>query len=283
MADLDGSLPWVVFELKGQLFAVNSGYVKELITIPKVVGLPHAPETIRGVISLRGQVVTLMDTRIRMGLPALGSETAELINMLDAREQDHHNWLAELDASVREGREFGLTTDPHRCAFGVWYDQFETDNPALQNCLEQFDTPHKAIHAVAVQVKALVAQGEQDRACALVDATRDREMSQIAAVFAETRTLIADSVREIAVVLEWQDRLVAISVDSVTTVEGMAESRMQQKPEDLSAGDTDCVKRIGRRDGDDALVQMLDVDALLEPIRGLKPPSLESIPELAEA
>lgn len=283
MANLDGSLPWVVFELKGQTFAVNSSYVKELITIPKVVGLPHAPETIRGVISLRGQVVTLMDTRVRMGLPALASETAELIAMLDAREQDHRNWLSELEASVREEREFRLTTDPHRCAFGLWYDQFETENPTLRNCLEQFDKPHKAIHAVALQVKDLVAQGEKERAHALVDATRNREMAQVAAVFAETRGLIADSVREIAVVLEWRDRLVAISVDSVTTVEEMAESRMQEKPEDLAVGDNDCVKRIGRRDGDDSLVQMLDLDALLEPIRGLKPPSLGSIPELAEA
>jgi hypothetical protein len=48
------------------------------------------------------------------------------------REQDHRNWLAELEACVREHRPFGMARDPHQCKFGLWYDRYKTEDRRLK-------------------------------------------------------------------------------------------------------------------------------------------------------
>ena len=80
------------------------------------------PPEIRGVINLRGKVMQLIDLRVKLGLPSAKAEFDELIQLLHDREQDHHNWLTELEACVRERRPFKMAKDPHACKFGLWYD-----------------------------------------------------------------------------------------------------------------------------------------------------------------
>jgi purine-binding chemotaxis protein CheW len=155
MGTFSTDMPWVIFHLLDEQFAVSANHVREMVAMPKVVPVPQTPDYIRGVINLRDQVIPVMDLRLRMGMTSLVDETEDLIQLLDQREQDHKNWIAELESSVREQREFKLATDPHKCAFGKWYDNFKTENRILAGCLRKFDAPHQKIHAIAVNVKGM--------------------------------------------------------------------------------------------------------------------------------
>ncbi len=128
MGTFSTDMPWVIFHLLDEQFAVSANHVREMVAMPKVVPVPQTPDYIRGVINLRGQVMPVMDLRLRMEMTSLVDETEDLIHLLDQREQDHKNWITELESSVREHREFKLATDPHKCAFGKWYDNFKTEN-----------------------------------------------------------------------------------------------------------------------------------------------------------
>ena len=138
----------MIFRLQGEQFAVSTNHVREMVAMTKVVTVPRAPHYIRGVINLRGQVIPVIDLRLRMGMTSLVDEAEDLIALLDQREQDHKNWIAELESSVRERREFKLATDPHKCAFGKWYDNYKSDNRVLANCLTKFDEPHQKINVI---------------------------------------------------------------------------------------------------------------------------------------
>ncbi|MHB9053767.1 MAG: chemotaxis protein CheW [Thermoleophilia bacterium] len=65
----EDTLPFVVFSLAGETFAVEIGRVREIIRIPKVTWVPGAPELIRGVINLRGNVVAVLDLAAVLSLP----------------------------------------------------------------------------------------------------------------------------------------------------------------------------------------------------------------------
>jgi purine-binding chemotaxis protein CheW len=125
--EIRDDIPWVIFRLGQQPFGLSAFDTREMLALPEVTPIPRAPEYIRGVINLRGEVITLVDLRLRLGLPSSKVEKEELIRLLEQREQDHKNWLGELESSVREKRSFHLTTDPHACAFGRWYDNFKTE------------------------------------------------------------------------------------------------------------------------------------------------------------
>lgn len=48
--------------------------VQEVIRYQKMTRVPLAPETISGLINLRGQIVTALDLRCRLGLPLRGAD-----------------------------------------------------------------------------------------------------------------------------------------------------------------------------------------------------------------
>jgi purine-binding chemotaxis protein CheW len=58
------------FTLGDSLFGVDVTNVQEVIRWQGVTTVPLAPPTIRGLINLRGQIVTAIDMRARLGLPA---------------------------------------------------------------------------------------------------------------------------------------------------------------------------------------------------------------------
>jgi purine-binding chemotaxis protein CheW len=51
-------------------FAVDVQSVQELLRIQPMTRVPQAPEVVEGLINLRGQIVTAIDMRRRLGLPA---------------------------------------------------------------------------------------------------------------------------------------------------------------------------------------------------------------------
>lgn len=58
---------YLTFALGGEMFAVGTLSVKEIIEYGRITSVPMMPETIRGVINLRGSVVPVIDLWVRFG------------------------------------------------------------------------------------------------------------------------------------------------------------------------------------------------------------------------
>jgi purine-binding chemotaxis protein CheW len=67
------SIKLCAFTLAGELFGVEVERVQEVLRHQPMTRVPLAPAAIGGLISLRGEVVTAIDLRGRMGLPARSS------------------------------------------------------------------------------------------------------------------------------------------------------------------------------------------------------------------
>jgi len=66
------------FYLDGLLFGVDLQNVQEVIRFLKTTGVPLAPPTVCGLLNLRGQIVTALDLRRRLGLSPLTSDSAPM-------------------------------------------------------------------------------------------------------------------------------------------------------------------------------------------------------------
>jgi purine-binding chemotaxis protein CheW len=67
------------FELRGALYALDVTQVLEIVHVPPVVPLPHAPELIEGVVDLRGVVLPILDLgRVLGGAPIDDVERARV-------------------------------------------------------------------------------------------------------------------------------------------------------------------------------------------------------------
>jgi purine-binding chemotaxis protein CheW len=63
------SRQFCTFYLGGQCYGLDVLQVQEIVRIQPVTRVPLAPATVLGLINLRGQIVTAVDLRRRLGLP----------------------------------------------------------------------------------------------------------------------------------------------------------------------------------------------------------------------
>lgn len=61
---------YLTFHLAGEDYGVEIAYVTEIIGIQKITEIPDKPAYVKGVINLRGQVIPVMDVRLRFGIVA---------------------------------------------------------------------------------------------------------------------------------------------------------------------------------------------------------------------
>ena len=65
----DEVLRWVTFQLDKEMYGVNVMQVREVLRYSDIAPVPGAPAYVLGIINLRGNVVSVIDTRVRFGLP----------------------------------------------------------------------------------------------------------------------------------------------------------------------------------------------------------------------
>jgi len=76
---------YVSFSLGDELFAVEVVRAREILSLVPVTKVPQTPDFMLGVINLRGQVVPVVDMRLKLGLPA-GEQTRDsCIIVVDVR------------------------------------------------------------------------------------------------------------------------------------------------------------------------------------------------------
>lgn len=66
----DAVLQWVTFRLDNETYGINVMQVQEVLRYTEIAPVPGAPHYVLGIINLRGNVVTVIDTRSRFGLPS---------------------------------------------------------------------------------------------------------------------------------------------------------------------------------------------------------------------
>ncbi|MFT7374296.1 MAG: purine-binding chemotaxis protein CheW, partial [Oleiphilaceae bacterium] len=69
-ANNDEVLQWVTYKLGEETYGINVMQVQEVLRHTEIAPVPGAPDYVLGIINLRGNVVTVIDTRSRFGLPS---------------------------------------------------------------------------------------------------------------------------------------------------------------------------------------------------------------------
>jgi purine-binding chemotaxis protein CheW len=72
----------LVFTLDGDRYAVPVEWVREIVRLRAITPMPRVPPEIRGVISLRGEIVQILDMCLRLGMEARKATRASRIIVL---------------------------------------------------------------------------------------------------------------------------------------------------------------------------------------------------------
>jgi purine-binding chemotaxis protein CheW len=86
-AELDSLHQLLTFSVAETPYAVPVESVREIVRIRPITPIPLASADVRGVISLRGEIIQVVDLRLRLGLPAVEITRSSRIVVIHADDE----------------------------------------------------------------------------------------------------------------------------------------------------------------------------------------------------
>jgi len=80
-------ITYLVFKVAGEQYAVPVSQVTEIVRLQNIAPLPDCPHFIKGVMSLRGRVIPVMDMRLRCGLEEIAYNERTVIIVVEVGER----------------------------------------------------------------------------------------------------------------------------------------------------------------------------------------------------
>ena len=78
---------WGTFRLGDEIYGVNVMQIREVLRFTEITPVPGAPYYVLGIINLRGNVVTVIDTRTRFGLQSADVDNNSRIVIVEVDKQ----------------------------------------------------------------------------------------------------------------------------------------------------------------------------------------------------
>jgi purine-binding chemotaxis protein CheW len=66
--EVEASASYLSFRLEEEAFALHVSKVLEILEVEHITKVPHSPDFMRGVVNLRGNILPVIDTRVKFGL-----------------------------------------------------------------------------------------------------------------------------------------------------------------------------------------------------------------------
>ncbi len=103
------TLQYLTFGLGEEVFALETGSVREVIELVPVTRIPKTPPFMRGVINLRGHAVPVVDLRVKFDMPRVADTVNTCIIIVDVEIEGENCYMGAIVDSVRE--VFEMTSD----------------------------------------------------------------------------------------------------------------------------------------------------------------------------
>ncbi|MEG2769213.1 MAG: chemotaxis protein CheW [Oscillospiraceae bacterium] len=227
------SLPWIYFKVQKQEYAISSEAISSIVLAPdRCEEIPQTHPAMLGVFVLRGEVIPLLSLRRLFEMRSLEDEENEMAEMFTARKNDHINWLSEFHAAIHEKRPFKLTDDPHKCAFGKWYDNYHTDERKITFHFSQLEEPHEELHALATAYANLPKDDDGTMALELLEKAEKEYAPRVISMLDDAIEIYHAASKAMVIVLKYCDRLLGLQVDSVQVVKPIGSSLDKVSKED---------------------------------------------------
>ena len=221
--DINYDLPWVIFEISRQIYAVSTRLVTGIMQIPPVIRVANAPELFLGAVNVRGDVIPALDTRKLLGCPSADKEAEATISMLEEKKEEHVRWISLLRHCVESGKRFPMPLEATGCFYGRWYYDYVRKGTPIAAELKNTEAPHNEMHALAKKIDAMrSSEGSYEDGAAELLEQAERCSQKIVSCIDGIIQRIRETLTPMIITLSFpstRDTCMAFTVDSVKAVD----------------------------------------------------------------
>ena len=107
VAEVMETTQYLTFKLEEEIFALDISKVREVLDFTSITKVPRTPEFMRGVINLRGNVVPVVDMRLKFGMTKTENTVNTCIIIVEIHLDGETTVLGALADAVQEVIELG--------------------------------------------------------------------------------------------------------------------------------------------------------------------------------
>lgn len=212
------SYPFITFKISGANYCISSKMVSSMTMMSDLIAIPDSPDYILGLMKHKQEIVPMLDMRTLLGMESLEHAIGRFADMIRQRKEDHIRWVKALEDSVKYDTQFTLAIDPHQCAFGKWYDSYEAPTSTTKNMFGRIRLPHEQLHACAIRIANTPTDNHEVREQILTEANK-LCYEHIVPILEEVIAAYQSEIKGMAIILEDNDKLHGVMVDSVNAIE----------------------------------------------------------------
>lgn len=86
---------YVTFSIGDQMFGIPVLRVQDILAPDRIAPVPLAPPEVKGSINLRGRIVTVIDVRVRLGLPERDEEDGQSMGVTVEQDNELYTLLVD--------------------------------------------------------------------------------------------------------------------------------------------------------------------------------------------
>jgi len=117
---------YLTFLLNDEKFAVHINSVQEIVELNQFTKVPNTPDYMLGIINLRGKVLPLLDTRLKLGLQPSERSSKNRVLILDIK--DVEDRTTQIGAIVDVAKEV-VTIEPDKIQKPTDHDIYKRSTP----------------------------------------------------------------------------------------------------------------------------------------------------------
>ena len=251
----------VTFTVAGEEYAFPIDVVKEVLRVGDIVQVPKAPSYIVGILSIRNNILPVVDIRTIFELPSLPEE---LTGFIDNVEEKHRIWTDEVRALEEPSWRLSLPDLDH-CALTWWMETFRTSSEMISAVLQSLKSLHVHYHHVIDTMVEKTVRG-------VPPGERDNMMEWLAQGYEQLRDglkalkeAINDSIVEDQriLVVEIEGVSLGILVDRIHQVLRIPETSVETPSSILSSEKADMLRGIAKLDNGKRFILLLDEHKIL--------------------
>lgn len=206
-------LPWLIFTLSGNAYAVNSKYVNGIeMKSDRITPLPQAPDVYCGMVERRGEVYPLLNMRKVFGFKSLDDEMKEFKKLVEDKIAEEKAWFNNLMSQFEKSNNVHMTKANNNSRF---FDMLAEYSSAANAKLE---TAKRAFRELSNVLNEAAAADPEDKA-AILNRARTESFRQVLKALDGIVKAHENTINEIVVVLNDGEQMLGLLVDQVLAVD----------------------------------------------------------------
>ena len=97
---------YLSFKLEDEIFAIDVKNVLEVLQMQKITNIPKTPDFIKGVVNFRGEILPVVDTRLKFNLPTVKDTSKFVIIFLTFMKKERELKVGAIVDSVLDVTSF---------------------------------------------------------------------------------------------------------------------------------------------------------------------------------